>query len=99
MWRAYLKRNGGSDYVFILVNVFHRPLTVSGINQLFHKRLAEASLPQYRVHDLRHSFANHALNAGYSLSAIQRQLGHKTSTMTLKYTQATEKDQEVFIQF
>jgi len=76
------------------------PITPSGVNQMFHERLAQAGLPMYRVHDLRHSFTKKAMPKGKSLTSIQRQLGHASPDTVLRYAQvfSLEEDQE-FIDF
>lgn len=75
-------------------------LTVSGINQMFHRRLQQAELPIYRVHDLRHTFTKEAIRQGISLASLQRQLGHATPDMVLWYAKAFSEDQErEFINF
>jgi site-specific recombinase XerD len=77
-----------------------RPLTVSGINQMFHRRLKQAGLPMYRVHDLRHTFTKEAIRQGKSLSSLQRQLGHATPDMVLWYAKTfSEEQKEEFSNF
>ena len=44
-----------------------------------------AGLEGLRIHDLRHSFASFAINAGRSLYEVQQLLGHRSSTMTQRY--------------
>lgn len=76
------------------------PLTVSGINQMFHRRLKQAGLPIYRVHDLRHTFTKDAMRKGKSLSSIQRQLGHSSPDMVLRYAKVFSQEQrQEFINF
>ena len=41
-------------------------------------------------HTLRHSYASHLLEAGVSLKAIQKYLGHKSLQTTLVYLHLTE---------
>ena len=38
-----------------------------------------------RVHDLRHTFAVHAIQAGLPLPRLQKLLGHATPAMTMRY--------------
>ena len=39
--------------------------------------------PRLRVHDLRHTAAALSIRSGANVKAVQRQLGHKSATMTL----------------
>ena len=44
-----------------------------------------AGLPDFRIHDLRHSFASYLVNAGRSLYEVQELLGHADIKMTMRY--------------
>ena len=60
------------------------------------RRYAEAAgvyRPGVRIHTLRHSYATHLLEAGVSVRAIQRYLGHKDLTTTMKYLHLTREAQ------
>jgi integrase len=46
---------------------------------------AAAGLPEVRIHDLRHTFASVAVNAGASLPMIGALLGHKQVSTTQRY--------------
>jgi integrase len=39
--------------------------------------------PSLRVHDLRHTAASLTIRSGVTLKAVQRQLGHKSATLTV----------------
>ena len=52
----------------------------------WHRVRKEASLPDVRLHDLRHAHASFALRQGESVLAIARLLGHRSPATTLKYT-------------
>ena len=52
---------------------------------------AEADLPNYRIHDLRHTFASHLASQGVSLYHIQKLLGHTTPIMTQRYAHLTDE--------
>ena len=47
-----------------------------------------------RIHDLRHTFANHAVLQGIALPVVSRLLGHKRPSMTLRYTHVGDKETE-----
>ncbi len=53
--------------------------------QAWKKARRRAKFPGLRIHDLRHSFAATATQAGVPLSDLQRLLGHKTMAMTMRY--------------
>jgi integrase len=44
-----------------------------------------AGIPNFRFHDLRHTFATRLVQRGIDLYKVQRLLGHKTSHMTQRY--------------
>ena len=57
--------------------------------------LTENSLPDLRFHDLRHTFATHALANGVDAKTLSGILGHTKASFTLDtYTHVTRKMQE-----
>ena len=54
------------------------------------KILAKAGLPNMRFHDLRHTFATHALTSGVDAKTLSGILGHTKTSFTLDtYTHVT----------
>lgn len=51
----------------------------------FCRVLAAAGVEHLRIHDLRHSFASLAVNAGATLYEVQDLLGHSSAQMTQRY--------------
>ena len=59
------------------------------------KLLAEAGLPDMRFHDLRHTFATHALTSGVDAKTLSGILGHTNASFTLDtYTHVTSDMQK-----
>ena len=47
-----------------------------------------------RSHDLRHTFASHAVMKGVGVPMVSKLLGHRKTAMTLRYTHVADKDAE-----
>jgi site-specific recombinase XerD len=73
------------------------PLSVRAIQHLMAKYLHAAGITKpYSPHALRHTFATQLLNAGAPLAVVKELMGHRSISMTLRYTQlydATTRDQ------
>ncbi|MBJ6802064.1 tyrosine-type recombinase/integrase [Geomonas propionica] len=85
------RKGAKKPYVYDLRNPFDKACTVAGIKN-------------FRIHDLRHTFASVAVSSGADLYAVQRLLGHQDIAMTQRYAhhasddlkQATEGVSEMF---
>jgi integrase len=51
----------------------------------FYKAREEAKLEDVRFHDLRHSFATRLVQENIDLYVVQKLMGHKSITMTMRY--------------
>ncbi len=56
------------------------------INRVFAPALKKAKIEDFHWHDLRHTFASRLTMAGVDLRTVQQLMGHKTITMTLRYS-------------
>ena len=56
----------------------------------FRRLLAAAGIENLRIHDLRHSFASLAVNAGATLYQVQHLLGHASAQTTQRYAHLTD---------
>jgi len=54
----------------------------------------QAGFPDVRLHDLRHTFASHAVSRECPPPVVARLLGHKTLAMTMRYVHADDKEAE-----
>jgi len=76
-----------SDYVFVS-RVQNKRIT--DISLTWKKICNIAELKNVRPHDLRHTFASHAVNNGFSLPIIAKMLGHKDLKTTQRYAHLHE---------
>ena len=44
-----------------------------------------AKIEDFHFHDLRHTFASHCVMNGVDIPTLQKLLGHKTISMTMRY--------------
>lgn len=71
------------------------PLLPNSAYQKLKKILKTADLPSIRFHDLRHTFATHALTSGVDAKTLSKILGHTNASFTLDtYTHVTSDMQE-----
>jgi len=77
-----VRKNPKSPYVFCKKD----GSPYKDIRESFKKALKKAGIQNFRFHDLRHTFASHLVMAGVDLKTVQELLGHKTFTMTLRYS-------------
>ena len=84
------KKRSISQWIF--QNPIHPedPVMPNSGYQRMKKLLAEAGLPNMRFHDLRHTFATHALTSGVDAKTLSGILGHTKTSFTLDtYTHVT----------
>jgi integrase/recombinase XerD len=67
------------------------PLGVRAIQHCMARYLKAAGISKpYSPHSLRHTFATQLLNAGAPLEVVKERMGHRSISMTLRYTQLYE---------
>ncbi len=92
--RAILERQLRSESVYVFPSPLdpRRPMS-SGLPFWYRVR-KEARIEDVRLHDLRHTFASHAVLQGIPLPVVSRLLGHKRSSMTLRYAHVSDRETE-----
>ena len=81
---------GASLYVFPRASDPSRP--VAGVAWHWRRIRQRAGLMDVRLHDLRHTFASHAVRGGVPLPVVARLLGHRNVAMTLRYAHAGDAE-------
>ena len=83
--RSIIERrlNDGGNWLFPSPRDAGRPICDD--LPLWYRVRMEAGLDDVRPHDLRHTFASHAVMQGTPLPVVARLLGHSKPTMTLRY--------------
>ena len=71
------------DYVFI--NRYSWKINPNSLRDAFRKILRKVEITDFRLHDLRHSFATRLTQADVDLYKISKLLGHKDIKMTQRY--------------
>lgn len=80
-----------SDWIFPNFYDSEKPILPSTAYQKLKSILKKAGLPDIRFHDLRHTFATHALTNGVDARTLSGILGHTNASFTLDtYTHVTD---------
>jgi integrase len=61
------------------------PIAVRSLREAYSMTLKKAGIENFRIHDLRHTFATRLVQNGVDLYKVKELLGHKTITMTMRY--------------
>ena len=84
------KKKSYSDWIFHNPVVAEVPMDPSTAYHRLKTLLRHAELPSIRFHDLRHTFATHALTSGVDAKTLSAILGHTNASFTLDtYTHMT----------
>jgi integrase len=80
------RQNSISEFVFT-----YKGKRVKNIKKAFKTALKNAGITDFRFHDLRHTFASQVIMRGGDLKDVQELLGHKSMSMTLRYSHLSQK--------
>lgn len=82
--KAAALRAGEPMPAWIFPNTEGGPLDGDNVRRrVFEKALTKAKLRHIRLHDLRHSYATHLIQAGTPLAYVQKQMGHSSIAVTV----------------
>ena len=79
-------QGSASEYVFT-----YKGRRVKNIKKAFKTALKNAGITDFRFHDLRHTFASQVIMRGGDLKDVQELLGHKSMSMTLRYSHLSQE--------
>ena len=77
------KHSALTEWIFPDLLHLERPINPGTAYRRLKKILADAGLPSIRFHDLRHTFATHALAGGVDAKTLSGILGHTKASFTL----------------
>ena len=90
MLRRVRKKSALTEWVFPNPLKPEQPIRPSSGYERMKVLLKQAGLPDIRFHDLRHTFATHALASGVDVKTLSGILGHTRAAFTLDtYTHTT----------
>ena len=89
------KKNAKSEWIFTDPLRPELPVAPAAAYRKMKQLLKKAGLPNIRFHDLRHTFATHALTSGVDAKTLSGILGHTNASFTLDtYTHVTTDMQQ-----
>ena len=92
--RAILERQPRSASAYVFPSPLHPERPLSRDLPLWRAVRREAGIEDVRLHDLRHTYASHAVLRGVPLPVVSRLLGHRRPSMTLRYAHVGDKETE-----
>ena len=92
--RAVLERQPRTGSAWIFPSPLDSGRPRSPHLPLWYSVRREAGIEDVRIHDLRHTYASHAVLQGVPLPVVSRLLGHKHPSMTLRYAHVGDRETE-----
>lgn len=83
------EKSNNKKLIKLVVDNEKNPL--KDIKTAFNNALKKAGIEDFRWHDLRHTAASHLVMNGAGLKDVQEILGHKTMSMTMRYSHLSQE--------
>ncbi len=81
------------DFVFPSNSITGKVIPLKNLKRPLAAILKNAEIDNFKLHDLRHTFATHAASLTKDIRMVQQSLGHTTLKMTQRYAHFAESDQ------
>lgn len=92
--RAIIERQMAGDSAFLFPSPRDPDRPLCEDLSLWNVIRKDADIEDVRLHDLRHTYASHAVMQGTPLPVVARLLGHSRTTMTLRYAHTGDRETE-----
>ena len=92
--RTVLARQPRTSSVYVFPSLTDSSRRRSEELSLWRKVRQVARIGDVRLHDLRHTFASHAVMKSVPLPVVSRMLGHTQSRMTMRYAHVSDRETE-----
>lgn len=92
--RAIIERRMVGDSAFVFPSPLDQGRPLSDDLSMWYTIREDAGIEDVRLHDLRHTFASHAVMQGMPLPVVAKLLGHSRTTMTMRYAHMCDRETE-----
>ena len=92
--RTILERQPRTESPFVFPSPLNPARPRGPDLRLWYSVRKEAGIEEFRLHDLRHTHASHAVMNGVPVPVVSRMLGHSNVRMTLRYAHLADRDIE-----
>ena len=89
--QAIIGEQERSESPFVFPSPYDCSKPRNSVQSFWHEVRKEAGLEDVRLHDLRHTFASHAIMQGIPLPTVAKLLGHKKLSMTMRYAHVSNQ--------
>jgi integrase len=81
--KSHGDRSTGSRDAYVFQSIDGQPVNPASFSNTFDRLVAQSGLPRIRLHDLRHTYATHALRLGTHPVLLSERLGHTSIAVTI----------------